>query len=257
MNRSPMTPAEIAELAADVVAMEAALAEAGNGLTALCQVAKVAEDLARLLATIEHVRADGASSHSRFLVADADLRYHSEKAAKHWRERDAALATLDSIADALDVQGVPTTLPPEEGDDTITLTTPRRVLWLAGQWDQQKTTIRQVIAERDELALCLLAERGAGGAPDGWTFEEGRPGVQPLYRRGTLEVRRRCSGTGWELRRWDNTIASWRYIEDSAIIDMPARELMLGGNDFASAYPELMTVQPRPHNGSVDGGRWG
>ena len=159
MNRSPMTPAELAALAADVVVMEAALAEAGNGLTALCQVAKVSEDLTRLLATIEHVRADGASSHSRYLVADADLRHQGAQESKLFRrmadatrERDAALATMDSIADALDAQGVPTTLPPEEeGDDTITLTTPRRVLWVAGQWDQQKAIIRQVVAELAEL----------------------------------------------------------------------------------------------------------
>ena len=158
MNRSPMTPAEIAEFTAELEAAEQFVASTPGATLTPESTAKTVEKCRRLLATIEDVRADGASSHSRYLVADADLRYHSEKAAKHWRERceaiterDAALAALDSIADALDVQGVPTTLPPEEeGDDTITLTTPRRVLWVAGQWDQQKAIIRQVVAELAE-----------------------------------------------------------------------------------------------------------
>lgn len=58
-------------------------------------------EVGRLRADLDRALTDGAASHGRYLAADSDYRYQSEKAAKHWQERCEAITERDDARLAL------------------------------------------------------------------------------------------------------------------------------------------------------------
>jgi len=58
-------------------------------------------EVERLRADLDRALTDGAASHGRYLAADSDYRYQSEKAARHWQERCQAITERDDARLAL------------------------------------------------------------------------------------------------------------------------------------------------------------